>query len=77
MKKEFTISNINFDLLKKQKAQLIELQYRTDSNGNPLVSPKDYEALEGIINLIDNIQDEAVEQLGLKEEDVFNLSKEE
>jgi hypothetical protein len=77
MTRELVIKNIDFDLLRKQKTQLIELQYRSDSNGNPVVSSKEYEALEGIINLIDHIQDEAIKQLGLSEEEVFNLSKEE
>ena len=71
------LENIDFDLLRKQKAQLIELQYRTTPEGNPVILSKEYDALEGIINLIDEIQDLAVEELGLKEEDVFNLNKEE
>jgi hypothetical protein len=76
MSNKICIENIDFDLLKKQKTQLIELQYRTHE-GNPVVLSKEYDALEGIINLIDHIQDSAIEQLGLKEEEVFNLNKEE
>lgn len=76
MKNEITIKNIDFNLLREQKKILIELQYRNDSKGLNIVQRKEFEALEGIINLIDNIQDEAIEQLGLSEEEVFNLEKE-
>jgi len=76
MQYDIKIQNVDLKLLKDQKQALLELQYRTDSNSNPITRTKEYEALEGIIALIDHIQDQAVEQHGLDEEEVYNLNQE-
>ena len=76
-KNEITIEGIDFNLLREQKDVLINLQYRTNPDGNNVVRTKEFEAIEGIINLIDHIQYLAVEQLGLPEEEVFKLTNEE
>ena len=51
------INNIDFKLLKKQK------DYLLDEN----------EKFEGLINLLDIIQDLAVDKFGFNENEVFNL----
>jgi len=73
MKYNIEIQNIDLNLLREQKEILLELQYKTTAN----ISAKEFEALDGLINLIDHIQDQAVEQHGLDENEVFNLNKEE
>lgn len=76
MQYDIKIQNVDLVLLKEQKKALLELQYRTDLNHNPIIRTKEYEALEGIILLIDHIQDQAVEQHNLDENEVFDLNKE-
>ena len=76
MQYDIQIKNVDLKLLREQKQALLELQYRTDSNNNPITRTKEYEALEGIILLIDHIQDQAVEQHNLDENEVFDLNKE-
>jgi hypothetical protein len=71
------IQNIDLDLLREQKDVLLKLQYKTTPNGDIAVSAKEFEVINGLINLIDHIQDQAVEQHGLDENEVFNLNKEE
>ena len=46
------VTNINFAELKAQKAQLLELQ------SNPAITEKQADAINGILNLIDAIQDQ-------------------
>jgi hypothetical protein len=70
------ISNIDLEMLREQKAKLLTLQHRVESDNSPVVRPAEYEALEGIVNLIDHIQDSAVEQHGLDEAEVFKFSNE-
>lgn len=62
------IDNVDFALLKQQKASLLSI------NEN-VVSHDQYVAIGGIVNLIDAIQDYAVERLGLDENVVFDLHK--
>jgi hypothetical protein len=64
------IGSLNFELLKAQKIVLIELQGKLESNG------PEWSTVEGIINLIDSIQDIAVDQVGFNPNHVFNLSGE-
>lgn len=52
--------DIDFGLLKDQKSFLLDLLIRT----------RKYDQLEGILNIIDEIQDQAVEN-GVEEEVVF------
>lgn len=56
------LKTINFTQLRDDKEKLISL-----SIGNPKLD------LDGIINLIDTIQDLAVEKYGYSEEQVFNF----
>lgn len=73
---DIQIKKIDLNLLRDQKKVISELQWKTDKNGEPLVSSKDFQTLEGIINLIDHIQDQAVEQHNLDENQVFNFTEE-
>lgn len=56
------IEEIDWEQLKIQKAELLSLA------GS--------EELDGLLNLIDALQDFAVDELGVPEEDVFNITKE-
>lgn len=76
MNYDIKIKQIDLNLLREQKEILSELQWKTDKNGDSHVSAKDFQALEGIINLIDHIQDQAVEQHGLSEEEVYKFTQE-
>jgi hypothetical protein len=63
------IGGIDWKLLKKQKFQLLKVI------NNDAVTPKQKESLEGILNLLDTVQDFAVDVLGINEKEVFNLHK--
>ena len=63
------LKQIDFPLLKKQKKALLKVIDNTDN-------VKQLELLEGILVLIDSLQDEAVDNYGYKESKVFSLSKE-
>lgn len=75
MNYDLVIKNIDLKLLKEQKQILLDLQYRDNPDGTQFLKANEFKALEGIISLIDHIQDEAVEQLGLDENEVFDLEK--
>ncbi len=62
------LKNIDFPRLKKQKQTLLKV---IDKEKNTKIA-KD---LEGILTLIDSLQDEAVDKHGYKERTVFKLSK--
>ena len=66
---EAFLKKVNFSLLKKQKQSLLKVIEDTDN-------VKTLEHLEGIISLINSLQDEAVDNHGYKESTVFKLSKE-
>ena len=53
--------DIDFELLKDQKSFLLDL----------LIRSRKYDQLEGFLSIIDEIQDQAVESNGVKEEVVF------
>lgn len=57
--------NMDFELLRQQKRTLCYMLINADE--------EEYDTLEGILNLIDYIQDTAIEQ-GVPREEVFNLS---
>lgn len=59
------IRNINWELLKKQKETLLKL--REDK----ILNESDRDDLEGVVNLIDGVQDWAVDDQGVAEELVF------
>jgi hypothetical protein len=63
---EQLIRGIDFPLLKEQKKALLKLV--EDIDNVPLL-----EKLEGVINLINEVQDLAVDQLGFDENQVFDL----
>ena len=67
------IKKVDLTTLKEQKINLITIQ---DKFLNSLTR-EEYDAIEGLINLIDQVQDQAQEQWGLEDSYVFNLSTEE
>ena len=58
------IKNIDWNLLREQKAYLINTGIET-------------EPMDGIIHLIDALQDYSVDTMGLSEKEVFDLTPEE
>ena len=60
---------IDFSQLREQKVALLGINAK-------VLSKDQYEALEGIINLVDSIQDYAVDNLGYKAQEVFRLTDE-
>jgi len=74
---DILIKKIDLKMLREQKQIIMDLQYRENSDGSQVLKAKEFDAIEGLINLISHIQDEAVEQLGLDENEVFDLEKEE
>ena len=65
--KPFVLDAIDYPKLKEQKQLLFDLSQEMDD------VPK-LEALEGVIALLDSIQDFAVDVMGKSESDVFNLT---
>ena len=66
------IKNIDWKLLRKQKRTLLKTIIEMDKgDDNP-----DVDDLDGILHLIDNLQDYAVDVLGLPEHEVMLLSDE-
>jgi len=63
------LKQIDFPLLKKQKKSLLKVIENTDD-------VKMLEHLEGILVLIDSLQEEVVDNYGYKESKVFTLNKE-
>jgi hypothetical protein len=70
------IQNINWELLKEQKQSLIAVisEYDNDYPKEAIVIKERLKHIEGILNLIDALQDFAVEEMGIDEKLVFNLS---
>jgi len=64
---QIPIKEIDFPLLKKQKGLLAVLR---DAPRPPTDEERD--AINGILNLIDDIQDYAVDHCGLDEDEVFS-----
>lgn len=77
------IQNIDFKLLKEQKNDLLQSiqdfemeAHSCENDGHPKAAirlKEQAESIQGIINLIDSIQDYAVDELGKSETDVFDL----
>jgi hypothetical protein len=63
------IENIDWEQLKKQKATLTKVVFNTQDG-------EVWDDLEGLLNLIDAIQDYAVDELGVEENVVFDLTEE-
>lgn len=62
---EDLLKNIDYKMLYNQKQVLVNTQK------NPLLTQNERDALEGVLNLIDSIQDKVVELDILPEEEVF------
>jgi hypothetical protein len=67
------IKNIDWKLLRKQKRTLLQtiIKLETGDEDDPVTDD-----LDGILHLIDSIQDYAVDVLGLPEHEVMLLSEE-
>jgi len=50
--------NIDWDLCHRQKLALVALLLRSTGAGNVKLTPNEREAIEGIVNLLDALQDE-------------------
>jgi hypothetical protein len=61
------IRNIDWPLLRQQKQCILEIS----SMG--CFTEKDYDALIGIVCLLDDLQDFAVDEMGIDEDEVFNM----
>ena len=68
------ITKIDWKLLREQKTKLIYLMNRARCTIE--IEEDDSNAIEGIISLIDAIQDYSTDIMGLSEEEVFNLTPE-
>jgi len=71
MKTPYFVEKIDWLELRNQKRLLLE------TINNDAVSPEHKEALEGILSLIDAVQDYAVDEMGMSEEDVFETDTDE
>lgn len=65
------VTKIDWDMLKGQKRILLEVINKDELN------PEEKEGLEGILSLIDSLQDAAVDEYGLAENLVFDLHPDE
>ena len=65
------VTKIDWDLLKGQKRILLEVINKDELN------PEEKEGLEGILSLLDSLQDAAVDDFGLAENLVFDLHPDE
>ena len=52
--------NIDWDLLHRQKLALVALQLRSTRTGRVKLTRNEREAIEGIVDLLDALQDDAV-----------------
>ena len=68
--KPFILDNIDYSKLKDQKQKLIYVADDSD------LTQETRDQLQGIVNLIDSLQDFAVDVMGKPESEVFNLSGE-
>jgi len=70
---------INWELLRKQKMNLVEIVHVVEDNktssGESRILAKqiDSDVLQGIVNFIDAIQDYAVDSVGIPSKEVFAL----
>lgn len=68
------LGSIDFKMLKGQKTTLINIQSKLEKP-KAKFTQKEIDALEGIICLIDSIQDVAVDEYGHPERTVFRRSR--
>ena len=70
---ENPINKIDWALLKIQKSNLVQVQdMLLKTSNNHLM-----ESVQGVINMIDNLQDYAVDELGIPEKEVFTITADE
>ena len=69
------LSKLDYQKLKEQKAILINM-IQDWGEANDEQQKKDAQEVEGLVHLIDAIQDNAVDVLGMDESEVFNLIEE-
>lgn len=67
------LASHDFKLLKKQKKLLIKIQVKMEKD--PGFTQNEWDAIEGMLNWIDSVQDIAVDEYGYAEKKIFNLSK--
>lgn len=67
------IKNIDWQLLRKQKLTLLEIseQYDREYSDEAVVIKERLKDLQGIVHLIDAIQDHAVDEMGMSSTEVF------
>jgi hypothetical protein len=68
------LAKIDFKLLKEQKTRLISIQAKMEKP-KPKFTQKDWDVLEGLIGLVDSIQDVAVDEYGYSNNKVFRLTR--
>lgn len=72
---EIIIDNIDFELLRKQKRILLELADKIQNEeSNSVFTQDDADTVEGMITLLDAIQDYAVDKLHMDKYDVYYLT---
>lgn len=69
------LSKMDFKLLKEQKSALYKMQVKMEKGQK--LNQKDWDVLEGMINLCNSIQDIAVDEYGYSEKKVFKISRKE
>jgi hypothetical protein len=69
---EVEIGNVDWKKLREQKDILISMIQDWGESDDP-DQRRDAEEVEGILNLIDRIQDDAVDRLGISSTEVFNF----
>ncbi|GEM_PF-5563253 len=59
------IGAMDWELLRKQKEQLVKITQESGKSNLPLTLPTEAsEAVDGMLNLLDRIQDQAADQIG-------------
>ena len=66
--------NIDWELLREQKLDLLNVIDLLQSESDD-AAKKQADSLTGILYLIDDIQDDAVDNKGVAEDKVFNIEK--
>lgn len=64
--------NMDWELLRQQKMTLLHM---LEPYQNILLTDEEFEDLQGILHLIDAVQDHAVDVLGVDKNIVFNLTE--
>jgi hypothetical protein len=80
MKLSEIINSMDWKLLREQKLHILGLLERAQSDyihatDEPILLPEEKEALDGVLNLLDAIQDCAVDEVGLPSDVIFGKSE--